>query len=286
MDKESVTRKAPDLARGDWILVADDVPAEVLLAVPGTDSGGPFVYLTYRYVGGAFESIEATIDRWFELASQERLDDLRKQAERVGQIANIRRLADWLEANPDVPMPYMVQASEHWDENPGDPDTSAAMATIRNLGQMYGIELDERLDDRTRFIVPFGKASYELVVWHKDGRPLVISDETIEQAGRMGSWNEREQRWEDPEPADPTGLAYSRPADGDEPQPAAGREPMHTGGVTEQGLVDETPQVSFADRLAAVLPDGDPLDDPGPCWHGDILPGRPCPGSGPDCGPA
>lgn len=38
-------------------------------------------------------------------------------------------------------------------------------------------------------------------------------------------------------PAD-TGQLYSRPAD--DPQPSAGREPMHTGGMTEGGLVDET----------------------------------------------
>jgi hypothetical protein len=42
-----------------------------------------------------------------------------------------------------------------------------------------------------------------------------------------------------PAPAD-TGLDYSRPADSDDPQPSGGREPMHTGGMTERGLVDET----------------------------------------------
>lgn len=41
------------------------------------------------------------------------------------------------------------------------------------------------------------------------------------------------------DPASPTGLDYSRPAD--EPQPVAGREPMHTGAVTESGLVDVEP---------------------------------------------
>lgn len=41
--------------------------------------------------------------------------------------------------------------------------------------------------------------------------------------------------------ADPTGLSYSRADDGDSPQPSAGREPLHTGAVTDGGLVDVTP---------------------------------------------
>jgi hypothetical protein len=59
-----------------------------------------------------------------------------------------------------------------------------------------------------------------------------------------------------PRVADPTGLAYSRPADGDEPQPVAGREPMHTGGLTEQGLVDETaaePPIHYAPSRGGAL---------------------------------
>lgn len=35
-----------------------------------------------------------------------------------------------------------------------------------------------------------------------------------------------------------TGLDYSRPAD--DPQPSGGREPMHTGAMTDGGLVDES----------------------------------------------
>lgn len=44
-------------------------------------------------------------------------------------------------------------------------------------------------------------------------------------------------------PAD-TGLSYSRADDGESPQPAAGREPLHTGAVTDGGLVDETPPIA------------------------------------------
>ena len=191
----------------------------------------------------------------------------------------------------------------------------------------------------------------------------------------------------DAEKTQPSPLLYARPADGDEPQQVGAREPLHTGAVTEAGLVDETERPAMAasgltlaaDKsrgpLAGTTPvvtyfsfghgQTDPAngkklldhyvtvvaptyeecreamfasrfgrawsfdylagrerttewvsrwaehevivapgvaemdaeraltaakmlltDDPGPCWHGDIAPGRECPGSGPDCGPA
>ena len=44
------------------------------------------------------------------------------------------------------------------------------------------------------------------------------------------------------EPMDPTGLSYSREAD--DPTPVSGaRVEMHTGAVTDEGLVDETSKV-------------------------------------------
>ena len=51
-------------------------------------------------------------------------------------------------------------------------------------------------------------------------------------------------------PFDGTGFDYTRPAD--DPQPAGHREPMHTGAVTDGGLVDETPAAGVTH-----YPDGD-----------------------------
>lgn len=45
------------------------------------------------------------------------------------------------------------------------------------------------------------------------------------------------------ESADQNGLDYSRPADGDDPQQIGQREPLHTGAMTEAGLVDETADI-------------------------------------------
>lgn len=50
-------------------------------------------------------------------------------------------------------------------------------------------------------------------------------------------------------PTDPTGLAYSRADDGpDDPTPVSpARVPLHTGGMTDCGLVDETPGLIVGD---------------------------------------
>lgn len=67
---------------------------------------------------------------------------------------------------------------------------------------------------------------------------------------KMGTHDDRGCTWPNgacvghaPEPADPTGLLHSRADDEpDDPTPVSGaRVPAHTGGVTEGGLVDETP---------------------------------------------
>jgi hypothetical protein len=200
-------------------------------------------------------------NRWFTLASDRDLAEHRAGAERAQKIDDIHALADWLKANPDAPMPYSVQATEHWNEHPGDPTPSAAIATVRNLGQMYGVKLDEHLDDRTRFIVPFGTASYELVVWHKDGRPAEreasactcpLGPEDAHFADcpwYQGPICTPERRLDHGHTiacgpmADPRGLAYTRAdSEADDPTPVSpARVPMHTGGMTAEGLVDETP---------------------------------------------
>jgi hypothetical protein len=52
-------------------------------------------------------------------------------------------------------------------------------------------------------------------------------------------------------PADPTGLAYSRADDADDPAPAGGaRVEPHVGAVTDDGLVDETESLTGAAIIA------------------------------------
>lgn len=222
---------------------------------------------------GANWSIASTVsgNHWYDLAAEEQLAAFRAGAERAKKIEEIRALAEWLEDNPDVPMPYMTHASEHWSDGVGDPETSAAMATIRNLAQMFDVKLDEHLADRTRFVVPFGKASYELVVWHKGGRPADPEPEAsctcplgpedahfADCPWYVGPICTPERRLDHGHTiacgpmADPTGLAYSRADDGaDDPTPVSGaRVAPHTGGVTDEGLVDETPG-TIEDHLAA-----------------------------------
>jgi hypothetical protein len=161
---------------------------------------------------------------------------------RDAQIAALHAFADWLAGNSAIPMPHL-NINRHLM---GVDGTEAEnLATVRSLANQLGAEVDEHLDDRTVLRYRVGEHLwYELFAWHKAGRnacdeieqlrarvaeleardaltysreaddptPLTISDETIEAVGRMGTWNEREERWDDP-----TGLLYTRDDETDEP---------------------------------------------------------------------
>lgn len=153
----------------------------------------------------------------FDLATEADLAELREQAERAQKISDIRALAAWLEANPWAPMPNYYDANAHLDaRHPGGPSETEAYAKVREVADRLGVQVEERLDDRTTVSKAFGPVTYQVIAWHADGRPA------------------------DPEPVDPTGQLYSREADDPTPVSGARVEP-HVGGMTEGGLVDETP---------------------------------------------
>lgn len=93
--------------------------------------------------------------------------------ERARHIAGIRELADWLEANPFVPMPWRTEGMEHLTPGQDVPDGAAGVAMVRGVAERLGVLVDDLCGDRTKLLVPFGdgKVSYELIAWHKDGRP-------------------------------------------------------------------------------------------------------------------
>jgi hypothetical protein len=73
-------------------------------------------------------------------------------------------------------------------------------------------------------------------------------------------------------PADPSGLSYSREADDPTPVSPA-RVPLHTGGMTDGGLVDETSAAELGERADAAIRKtyGEPVvcEYHGPHPHGD-----------------
>lgn len=250
---ESVRKQksGDQLTPGDWLAPGEllNGAAEVLHALAysaGYDrSSEKHVHLVVREQGKVAPYADVVGGgTLFDLASDADLAELREQVERAQRIADIRAFADWLEANPWVPLPNHLSAAKQLNGSETDP--VPALAKVREIADRLAVKTDEHLDDRTRMEYAIGTVTYSLLSWHKDGRPVepkpLISDETIEQAGRMGSWNESEQRWEDP---DPTGQLYTRADDEqDDPTPVSGaRIAPHTGGMTDGGLVDETEAV-------------------------------------------
>jgi hypothetical protein len=224
--------KAADLAVGTWISTGDG-PAEVLLAQPFTDSSGPGVYLTYRYANGAIQSFGAGPATPFEIISETQLAHIRTEAERARKIADIRTVADWLEANPDIPMAYGIGGQA--DLSDSQSYSAAEVDAVRAFAEKHGGEFREG-EDHTSARVRFGDVTYSLISWHKDGRPAEPKPLTPDTTADERVVAEERKRVEE------LGLNFTR-ADDDtvDPTPTGPREPLHTGGMTESGLVDETP---------------------------------------------
>jgi hypothetical protein len=190
------TKRACDLQPGDWIAAGLDNNE-----IDGTDDAE--VLFVYRYAtgGGATAAVtiqEATIprpeliilhaDTEVTLLTAEEVAELKADGERAQKIADIRALADWLEAHPEMPMSYAVHGQTHGL-------TGQDVPRLRELAKKAGRPVVDRLDDRTDFDVYFGSgAQYTCIAWHPEGRPAEPKPDT-----------------------DPTGLRYTRADDGDEP---------------------------------------------------------------------
>lgn len=198
------------------------------------------------------------------------------KVQRDEQIAAIHDLADWLAANPDMPMPSL-NLFRHLNHTDGT--DAECLDLVRDLAASIGVAADEHLDDRTvlRYRVN-GKVWYELFAWHKAGRGAI--DEVDRLRARVAELEARGPRVAEP---DPTGMAYTR-ADDDavDPTQPGPREPLHTGGMTESGLVDETgdgsylvdhgpvkPPYGTTDREAYDRAEAKPVDETGGFWRGN-----------------
>jgi hypothetical protein len=230
-----------ELAVGDWIApgVISALAAEVLHTLTYPHPGGNGrTHLVLREFGQAMP-FDETYENDFpvSLATEEELAGIRAGADRAGRIADIRAFADWLEANPWVPLPNHLSAAKQLNGSETDP--VPALAKVREIADRLGVKTDEHLDDRTRMEYAVGTVTYSLLSWHKDGRPAepapadwMAADTESIRAAIAGAIRE----------PDPTGLGYTRvDDDADDPTPVSGaRIAPQTGGMTDGGLVDET----------------------------------------------
>lgn len=174
------------------------------------------------------------------------------EAKRAEAIANIRKLADWLESNADVPLPYdlagqaqMASPSFHDGISPAE-----GVARVRSFAARHGVKVDESSHDRTSATVAFGRASYKLLTWHPSGRPGE-PDERDAELERL--------RAEVAALRGDVGLDYSRAdSEPDDPTPVSpARAPLHVG-----GLVDVTQDPGDPGKCNDC---GDPL-----AWTGNV----------------
>jgi hypothetical protein len=213
-EPEREEKAVSQLERGTWVELIDQDgenfgEAEVLHVEPYAD--GALSMLMYRMPGSAPDVFRFPADMTVPLLTEVEMAAHREAAKRAEKIADIKAYIAWLEANPSEPVGYGMGGQV---DVPGDP--AEAVARVRAFAAKHGGEVRE-LEDRTSAYVRFGSVDHRVIAWHRDGRP----------AGPA------------PVPADPTGLTYSREADDPTPVSPA-RVPLHTGGMTDGGLVDET----------------------------------------------
>lgn len=271
------TKRADELKTGDWLALegigGHTSPAEIAALVPFQPRGEhEQIEIVYRKPNGGIDHWQLVSDGRVPLATEAEIAALRERSERAQRIADIRSYADWLEANPDLPMPYGLGGQT----DIGDRDNCglAEIAVVRAFAEKFGAELRE-LDDRTVAYHKIGSVRYDVIAWHKDGRPAEPEPKPVDEAKRCVASLHVPAQTDDARcfrcgatgvvaayvpdatlapAADPTGLAYSRADDADDPTPVSGaRVVPHVGGVTEDGLVDETkPEPVHFDDAAGV----------------------------------
>jgi hypothetical protein len=167
-------KRADELVVGDWLAQDEsghEVPSEVLAVFQYPTAAGDRVHLTTRVPGKPPYSSAMPPEVEQELASEAELAAANASAERAQKIAEIRQLADFLEANPWLPVPYRTHSYEHLSAPEDVPSEAAGVAKVREVAERLGLKADEHLDDRTEVTIEFGKSDFQLVAWHKDGRP-------------------------------------------------------------------------------------------------------------------
>jgi hypothetical protein len=240
MDTVRETKRADELQPGDWIAAGPYCGDD---HIDGTDDAEVlFVYrrsanavsVTIQEVSIALpDLIDLHADAEITLLTAEEIAGHKGDAERARKIADIRAFADWLEANPEIPMAYGIGGQA--DVSESTTYSAAEIRAVKAFAEKHGGEF-RKSKDHASARVRFGDVTYSLISWHKDGRPA------------------------EPEP-DPTGLAYTRADDADDPTPVSGaRVEPHVGGMTDEGLVDETPPTHYS-YYADVTECGIPIAD-------------------------
>lgn len=224
------TKPASELKVGDWIRMGGEA-AELLLAEPFTDHDGPRVHLAYRFVGGILRSHRPAPGDGIVIVPSNELAQEQAAAERAKKIADIRAYADWLEANPDVAMPYGLGGQADAGGS-AIRCTAEDVATVRAFAAKFGARVIEA-DGQTRAEHKVGDVTYMLIAWHPNGRPAEPHPSWPTEQ-ELKPWEslapEADRIAESRKPIDPDSSMeahYDAEADGQDPQCSAACRAQH-----------------------------------------------------------
>lgn len=211
-------KSGDQLAVGDWLAPGEilDGAAEVLHVLKyrpkDTIAEDWHVHLVVREQGMVAPYADVVSGaRLAELASEEDLAKYQEDAQRVALADQLHRLADLI-VERKLPVPAHALSLRAYVRK---------ASAVRVYADALGVEVQPR-----------GSVKGTEAYW-------LVGGKSYEPGALEFSVHTSEVEPE-PEPvADPTGLAYSRPADDPTPVSGARVEP-HVGAVTEAGLVDET----------------------------------------------
>lgn len=222
-EPEREKKPVAELERGTWINVIDQDgdwlgEARVLhVETYEEQTLGRRAVLVYQIPGWNPETLRCDAEMTMPLLTGEEVKEREASAERARQIAGIRSIVDWLEANPWLPI-----ADLDVNRHLSGPD---GYRTLVETAERLGAKLDTRLNDRTKFVFCKGPLTYTVLAWHDGGRPVEPAPEPV--AEDLGA-----------------GFDSSQMADADAtPVPSSRRYELHTGAMTDGGLVDETPEL-------------------------------------------
>lgn len=219
-DKVPATKPAGDLEPGDYVIAEDlmrsaEGIAEVLLAkkfgLPGRQDVSVHVSFDDRYEP---ESCRLPIDKPIRLASAEQVAEREAEGRRQDVASVLRQLA-LLIVDKRLPLPGLYQGFGVTMNFGRD------VALVERIGAELGLKVSDS----------YGTTSVE---WPAGQEP----------GGLTATWSayspKKAEAVPKPDP-DLTGLLHSRADADNDPTPVGAREPLHTGAMTDGGLVDETP---------------------------------------------
>lgn len=192
-------KAAQDLTTGDFLAAGQLTTGkltEIMHVQTYPHMRGQETVILHRPIGQTnVLSSTADAEHRFQIATDAEVQAARETTRRYEEIANIHAFADWLKANPSLPISYLrMQVSpgqnvlphlDVWDSG------AEGLAELKRLAEIMGAPLEDG-DDRTQAIKTFGPVEYRVIAWHKGpAEPMPAPD------------------------SDPTGPAYTRAADGD-----------------------------------------------------------------------